>query len=308
MIERKMDYRGSKSNTSVCNDKCSVFVKEQREDGSCRLNDKRLRCSLMGFARNYQIKILSNVLHKKEVRFYSTTQNKIHLNPWFLSGFIDGEGCFRISLTKVNRASGWRVQLFFQITLHTKDRVLLESVRDFFGVGKIQPSGLAPPFHRMEWWKGGKNLIQYRIQTFDELAILINHLENYPLITQKKADYELFKKAYGLMLKKEHLNIEGLKKIVSLKASLNLGLSVLLKEAFPGIVPAERFTNFSVSIPDCNWISGFASAEGCFMVGLAKSALYSTGGYPPSLYNFYYNSTYTWWTIDELFERLSWLW
>lgn len=169
----------------------------------------------MGFARNYQIKILSNVLHKKEVRFYSTAQNKIHLNPWFLSGFIDGEGCFRVSLTKVNRASGWRVQLFFQITLQTKDRALLESVRDFFGVGKIQPSG--------------KNLIQYRIQTFDELAILINHLENYPLITQKRADYELFKNAYELMLKKEHLNKVGLNKIVSLKASLNLGLSVLLK-------------------------------------------------------------------------------
>lgn len=217
----------------------------------------------MGFERNYQIKILSKVLHKKEVRFYSTSLNKIHLNPWFLSGFIDGEGCFRISLTKVNRALGWRVQLFFQITLHTKDKALLESVRDFLGVGQIQASG--------------KNLIQYRIQTFDELAILIKHLENYPLITQKRADYELFKKAYELVLKKDHLNKVGLNKIVSLKASLNLGLSVLLKEAFPGIIPAARFTNFSVSIPDCNWISGFASAEGCFMVGLAKSALYSTG-------------------------------
>ena len=26
------------------------------------------------------------------------------LNPFWVTGFIDGEGCFRISLTKVNRA------------------------------------------------------------------------------------------------------------------------------------------------------------------------------------------------------------
>ena len=144
-----------------------------------------------------------------------------------------------------------------------KDRALLENIRDYLGVGKIHDSG--------------KNLIQYRIQTSDELAILIQHLENYPLITQKKADYELFKKAYELVIKKEHLNKEGILKIVSFKASMNLGLSEQLKDAFPEVIPATRLTDFSVSIPDCNWLSGFASAEGCFMVGVAKSNLYSTG-------------------------------
>jgi hypothetical protein len=30
------------------------------------------------------------VLHKKEIRFYSTSnlKNQIHISPWFLSGFI----------------------------------------------------------------------------------------------------------------------------------------------------------------------------------------------------------------------------
>ena len=58
-----------------------------------------LRCTLMGFERSYQIRILSKVLHKKEIRFYSTSSGiepKTCLNPWFLTGFIDGEGCFII--------------------------------------------------------------------------------------------------------------------------------------------------------------------------------------------------------------------
>jgi len=36
------------------------FVKEQRVDGSLCLINKHIRCTLMGFERNYQIKILSN--------------------------------------------------------------------------------------------------------------------------------------------------------------------------------------------------------------------------------------------------------
>jgi len=209
MSKNEMGYRGSKSD--------SFSVKEQRVDGSWFISPVQnqtklmnLRCTLAGFERNYQIRILSKELYKNERRFYSTLDylNNNNINPWFLTGFIDGEWCFRISLTKVNRTIGWKVQLFFQISLHEKDRVLLENIKDYLGVGKIHNSG--------------KNLIQYRIQAFDELTILIKHMRKYPLITQKKADFELWNKAHELILENEHLNKKGILKIVSLKASLNV--------------------------------------------------------------------------------------
>lgn len=214
MTEKEMGYRGSKSALLKSNNRA---VKEQRVDGNCIGGSfmlPMLRCTLMGLVKDYQNRILSKGLYKKEKRFYSTSgnyRNNTNINPWFLTGFIDGEGCFRISLTKVNSAIGWRVQLFFQINLHEKDRVLLENIKNYLGVGKIHNSG--------------KNLIQYRIQTLNELTIIIAHLEKFPLISQKKADFELFKKTY--VMRKEHLNKEGILKIVSLKASLNLGLSTL---------------------------------------------------------------------------------
>jgi hypothetical protein len=43
-----------------------------------------------------------------------------------------------------------------------------------------------------------------------------------------------------LMNKKGHLALLGLQKIISLKASMNLGLPALLKTAFPYITPAIR--------------------------------------------------------------------
>jgi hypothetical protein len=62
MIEREMDDRGSKSKLSlnIPTSQKLNFVKEQRVDGSLCLIKKHIRCTLMGFERNYQIKILSN--------------------------------------------------------------------------------------------------------------------------------------------------------------------------------------------------------------------------------------------------------
>jgi hypothetical protein len=41
-------------------------------------------------------------------------------------------------------------------------------------------------------------------------------------------------------LKKEHLTVFGLHKIVAIKASINKGLSSELKAAFPNITPVPR--------------------------------------------------------------------
>jgi hypothetical protein len=69
---------------------------------------------------------------------------------------------------------------------------------------------------------------------------LINFFDQYYLITQKKADYLLFKKVAMVMKRKEHLTYEGLQEIINLKVNLNLGLSDELKAAFPNIKPVNR--------------------------------------------------------------------
>jgi len=63
------------------------------------------------------------------------------------------------------------------------------------------------------------------------------------LITSKRADYILFKSIYDLMITKKHLTLKGLLEILSLKASMNLGLSDKLKEHFQNIMPITRPEN-----------------------------------------------------------------
>ena len=60
---------------------------------------------------------------------------------------------------------------------------------------------------------------------------------------------------------------------MAIKASINLGLSDQLNEAFPDIVPVLRPNiKHPFLISDLNWFAGFTDAEGCFFVSVRESA------------------------------------
>ena len=89
-------------------------------------------------------------------------------------------------------------------------------------------------------------------------------------MTNKQADFELFKQAVELIERGEHLTCDGLRKLVAIKASMNKGLTAELKDSFPNIVisrPAVK--NIEIKHPE--WIVGFTEAEGCFFVAIKKS-------------------------------------
>ena len=104
----------------------------------------------------------------------------------------------------------------------------MEQLQNYFGVGRIFKHG-----------PQSQSLL-FKVQSTKELKLIINHFDKYPLITQKRADFELFKQAFDLMLNKEHLTIDGLHKILAIKASMNRGLSAELKSAFPDAVAVVR--------------------------------------------------------------------
>jgi hypothetical protein len=88
--------------------------------------------------------------------------------------------------------------------------------------------------------KHGKTTIQYTVTSKKQLMVILDHFDKYPLITQKRGDYLLFKRAFDLVKNKEHLTKEGIDKIVAIKAFMNLGLNEELKAAFSDIVPVSR--------------------------------------------------------------------
>jgi len=196
--------------------------------------------------------------------------SKNKLNPYWVTGLIDGEGCFYVKIAKSKKhKTGWGIQACFQIGLHIREEYLLLQIKSFFNeTGNI---------YKM---KNNKALL-YQVRNLNEITkVILPHFENYPLITQKQNDFLLFKEIVKLMDNKEHLTEDGLVKIINLKASLNKGLSNKLKIFFPKIIAIKRPKIDTPITINYNWIAGFISGEGCFSVSICKS----------KYNNFYYNN------------------
>lgn len=196
--------------------------------------------------------------------FSTQSENKTEiLNPNWISGFTDGEGTFMVSILKSkDRAIGWKVTPIFAIKLSDKDTELLLNIKSFFGVGNLVFS------------KSSGSVI-YSVKSVNDLnSVIIPHFCKYPLLTQKQADFLLFKNIVEFIIQKQHLTLEGLRKIVEYKNVLNKGgLPIELAKAFPvGKSLIERPT---VSLPEninIHWFVGFIDAEGCFYVNIVKDA------------------------------------
>ena len=151
---------------------------------------------------------------------------------------------------------GWRTQSKFQMGLHKRDLYLL--LQQYLGgIGSIYKNPIL-------------NKVNYSIDSKKDLKSLINHLEKYPLLTQKAADFILFKEIIELMNNKVHLSINGLQQIINLKASMNLDLSDFLKSEFNNIIPVIRQFINTKYIPDSDWIAGFVTGEGNFDIRITE--------------------------------------
>jgi len=263
--EKIMDNRGSKSDFQLKLNQWKS-VKEQRVDGKKCTDPIHLRCTLTGFERNYQIKVPSNQIIN--TRNLMTLATRLIPNGWFITGFVDAEGCFMISVRKNSyNKKGYIVEAIFSITQHKRDLALLQQIQAYFGgIGSIS--------------KHGKDTYRYVVTSIKQISdFIIPHFDKYPLMTQKLSDYLLFNMAVNLIKNKEHLTIDGFKKVLSIRASMNWGLSDELKEAFPNIIPEprpssvnqndKRFTPF--------WIAGFTTGEGCFLVKISRSTTHKVG-------------------------------
>jgi len=245
-LNQGMGYRGSKSDSFIS-------VKEQRADGSSILKKYCKVCSkcqgnLVFIYSKWNVntpisslKKTKNILCsiRSQKSYFSSKaiisdSSKLELNPYYITGFTDGEGCFYVGLySDSNYKTGYRVKACFQIGLHKKDLPLLEQIQSYFGVGKIT--------------KLAAESVQFRVTSLEDLNVIVNHFDAYPLLTDKQSDYLLFKEVISLMKEGKHLTSDGLNRIVSIKATLNGG-SDKLNLAFSNIEPALRPLHLNTSL------------------------------------------------------------
>lgn len=137
-------------------------------------------------------------------------KDRIHckkLNPYYVCGFIDGEGSFSVSIGKHKTLKrGAEVRPEFEIELRADDREILKRVLVTIGCGKIYDCS----HERYGWYPH----VKYKItSTKDMENYLFPFLDKYMLQAKKLESYKLFKKIVMMMRKKKHLSDSGFGKI-----------------------------------------------------------------------------------------------
>jgi hypothetical protein len=135
------------------------------------------------------------------------------LTPDYVSGFVDGEGCFNVSIRPhptVRYGSRCVIGHVFQIYQHHDDLELLEKLRDFFGCGHITSKG--PRSSVMTYAVSGREDLRTRVIPF---------FERHPLNSRKHQDFLKFREIVLAMHQKEHLTQAGFRRIIEMAFSMN---------------------------------------------------------------------------------------
>ncbi len=141
-------------------------------------------------------------------------QERPGIEQWIV-GFVDGEGCFSISIVRNHTCRlGWQVQHEFAVTQAASSRGALELIQGHFGCGRILEQQRHDD-HR-------EPLCRFSVKRRGDLRnIVVPFFERNPLITAKRADFVRFDTVLQMMERGEHLTESGLRRIASITEAMN---------------------------------------------------------------------------------------
>ncbi len=140
------------------------------------------------------------------------------LDPYWVSGFVDGEGTFYVGINK-NETMSSRFQVLpeFRVVQHKRDIKVLYALKDFFKSGVVRVNH--------------DDRYELRIRSLEGINnYVIPHFDKFQLITNKKFDFIKFRKIINLMNQKKHLQAEGLKRIIKVSLEMNRQNKIKAKE------------------------------------------------------------------------------
>ena len=128
----------------------------------------------------------------------------------YISGYVDGEGCFTISFSKRDKMNtGWEVKPSFSVSQNEDRSQVLKIMQQYFGCCTL----------RRDYHDKTLKLETRQIKNLTEK--IIPHFQRFPLLSAKQHDFELFAQVCKLVEARKHVTKPGLKKIVNLAFQMN---------------------------------------------------------------------------------------
>jgi hypothetical protein len=128
----------------------------------------------------------------------------------YISGFVDGEGCFCVSFQPSRRHRlGWEARPSFSVSQNADRAQLLNEMKRRWRCGFIRRDR-------------SDRTLKYEVRNVHDLVeTVLPHFKRYPLISAKQRDVELFDEICRLMHAGEHRTRKGFCRIVKLAMRMN---------------------------------------------------------------------------------------
>jgi hypothetical protein len=128
----------------------------------------------------------------------------------YISGYVDGEGCFTVSIApRASLRVGWEVRPSFSVSQNGDRAEVLHAIESYFGCGAIRPD------------RSDRTLKWETRRIEDLLDRVIPHFEAYPLLSGKRYDFDRFASVCRMMADDVHRRRDGLIEIVELVRGMN---------------------------------------------------------------------------------------
>ncbi|MBI2660560.1 LAGLIDADG family homing endonuclease [Candidatus Woesearchaeota archaeon] len=138
----------------------------------------------------------------------SADNQQERLDPNWITGFVDGEGCFYVGINQHNRTKQWQLLPEFRIVQHQRDEQVLHRIQKFFGFGAVTVN------------HGDRK--EFRVRGLENLNKIVEFFNQNKFQTRsKQKSFEVFSCIIKMMNNKEHLSEAGRKKIANLIATVN---------------------------------------------------------------------------------------
>ncbi len=135
------------------------------------------------------------------------------LDAQWITGFVDGEGCFFVGINKHKEmTAGYQVLPEFTVVQHKRDVQILHALKAYFGCGVVRVN------------HGDR--MAYRVRSKDHLLEhIVPFFEKHSLKTKKNVDFKKFRQILLKMKADIHLTSEGVEEIRAIAVKMNRGSS-----------------------------------------------------------------------------------
>jgi hypothetical protein len=141
----------------------------------------------------------------------------VELTADWVVGFVDGEGCFHVSLNRHDEmTAGYQVLPEFVIVQHERDKQILHALKRFFEGGVVR--------------RNHGDRFCLRIRKMSVLQSVVAFFEAHPLKTKKHVDFRKFRRILYLMGQQRHLERDGLLEIIDIAMEMNSTKRPVLEE------------------------------------------------------------------------------